>query len=172
MKIIDVWLFQKLFKQCPSTLLYDSLTNGHYNLFSVWWPWSWGIHWNQVVHLFVCLTFAWKIASEALNCMQPNLACWCIIKSIMKKGWVPIFKSRSQCRFKSSKITFFHISWTFATILGIVVHYNKQEYCKNIAVLEVKVTVRVEILREYYPKQSHNSGYIAAPGDKTCLYRL
>ena len=42
MKIINVWLFQKLStKQCPSSLLWlceDSLTKGLCNLFIVWWP--------------------------------------------------------------------------------------------------------------------------------------
>ena len=55
-----------------------------------------GVYWNQVVCVSVCHTFVWKISSEPLNCMQPNLVWWCIIMTqfVMQKGWVPIFKDK------------------------------------------------------------------------------
>ena len=44
--ILSIWLFQKVFKQCPSCLL-RSPTKGLYNLFSVRWPWSCIQTWHE-----------------------------------------------------------------------------------------------------------------------------
>ena len=89
------------------------------------------------IRLSVCHTFVRKISFKPLNCMQPNLAWWCIIMtwSVLRKGWVPTFKV-SQCGLRSSKnncLPYLLIFWTFCNQMWyIVMHHHEPEWCVTI----------------------------------------